>query len=126
MSSTKLYIVPIAVDVINGKYYTIVINDENASNPMGVSLPFVENNTSLDIDLQIQNCISSYIHVNPEWLKINLFNRVRNNNNQLEIFYYFSVPYASLKIVNEIETAVINFDILCANDPFLCNLKYFV
>lgn len=126
MNSAKLYIVPIAIDVVNGKYYTIVVNDENDNNPSGISLPFIENNTSIDIDLQIENCISSYISVNPEWLKINLFNKIRNKNNQLEIFYYFSLPYGSLKVVNEKETAVINFDIVCAHDPFLSNLKYFV
>lgn len=124
MKETRLYAVPLAVDIINGKYYTIVIEDEEHKDD--VSLPYVNNDTSMDIDLQIKECILKYIKVNPEWLKINLFNKIRNENDRLEVFYYFSIPYDHLKIVDETKAALINFDILCINDPFLCNLKYFI
>lgn len=124
MNKTKLYIAPIAIDIVNGKYYTLVINDDDS--PAGISLPFIYNDGQSEIDLQIKECILSYISVNPDWLKIQLFNKLRNKNDSLEIFYYFSIPYNSLKIVDNEKAALISFDLLCAADPFLCNLKYFI
>jgi hypothetical protein len=122
MSDTKLFIVPIAVDIVNGKYHTIVIEDNTAET--GISLPYVINNTSEDIELQIQECILNYIRVNPSWLKINLYNKIRNRNNCTEIFYYFSLPYDAMDVVDQNKVAIINFDVICLNDSFLCNLKY--
>jgi len=124
MKDSKFFIVPIAIDVLNGKYYTIVVNDKD--NPAGISLPYVINDFSSDISLLIKECISKHIKVNPEWLKINLYNKIRNKDNNLEIFYYFSIPYDSIKIVDPQEAALINFDLLCIDDAFFCHLKYFV
>jgi hypothetical protein len=124
VKDTKFFIVPIAVDMLNGKYYTIVINDTN--NPSGLSLPYIINDFSTEISLQIKECILKYIKVNPEWLKINLYNQIRNKDNNLEIFYYFSIPYDNIKIVDPEESALINFDLLCMDDPFFCHFKYYI
>jgi hypothetical protein len=124
VKDTKFFIVPIAVDMLNGKYYTIVINDTN--NPSRLSLPYIINDFSTEISLQIKECILKYIKVNPEWLKINLYNQIRNKDNNLEIFYYFSIPYDNIKIVDPEESALINFDLLCMDDPFFCNFKYYI
>lgn len=124
MNQVKLYIAPIAIDMVNGKYFTLVINDPD--NPEGICLPFVLNDGKSDIDLQIKECILNYVSVNPEWLKIQLFNKIRNKNGTLEIIYYFSIPYNNIKIIDTNKAALINFDLLCATDPYLCNIKYFI
>lgn len=124
MKNTKLYIVPLAIDVVNGKYYTLVINDPDK--PDGISLPFVYNNPEIDVDLQIKESILNYINVNPDWLKIGLFPKLRNKDNVLEVFYYFSIPYENIKIIDQNKAAIINFDLVSINDPFLSNLKYFI
>lgn len=124
MNQIKLYIAPIAIDMVNGKYFTLVVNDPD--NPEAISLPFIYNDYKSDVDLQVKECILSYININPDWLKIQLFNKIRNKNNNLEIFYYFSIPYDNIKIIDTDKAALVNFDLLCMNDLFLCNMKYFI
>lgn len=123
MNQTKFYIVPIAIDMVNGKYYTLVIKNETDDE---MSLPYVYNNYKEDVELQIKECLLDYIKVNPDWLKIQLYPKIRNKDNALEIFYYFSIPYDNITVIDENKTSLINFDLICNLDPILCNIKYFI
>lgn len=123
MNQTKFYIVPIAIDMVNGKYYTLVIKNETDDE---MSLPYIYNNYKEDVELQIKECLLDYIKVNPDWLKIQLYPKIRNKDNTLEIFYYFSIPYDNITVIDENKTSLINFDLICNLDPFLCNMKYFI
>lgn len=124
MNKVKIYFVTVAVDIVNGKFYTLVVNDDQE--PHGVSIPYIYNDYETDVELLIKDKITEYLNVNPDWLKISLYNRIRNRNSNLELFYYFSVPYDAIKVVDPEKSALINFDVICAYDPMICNIKYFI